>query len=77
MAHTPHQFVKNVEKEDVDQKKAAGGTCAKNTPYTHRGTIISALAFVLLLCAACYIPRFFSKRRAADEERRKEKGWMS
>lgn len=32
-----------------------------------------ALAFVLLLCAACYIPRFFSKRRAADEERRKEK----
>ena len=35
MAHTPHKFFRNEEQGDVDQKKAAGGTYAKNTPYIH------------------------------------------
>ena len=35
---------------------------------------LAALAFLVLLCAACYLPRFFAKRRAADEERKKAKG---
>ena len=35
---------------------------------------LAALALLILLCAACYLPRLLAKRRAADEERKKAKG---
>lgn len=59
--------------DDLNRANHRGGEGGVSNNYRGYEFIAVALAFVLLLCAACYIPRFFSKRRAADEERRKEK----